>query len=255
MGSSPTQSREGERFLRSASAVARCAGTSRVVTAVGRVADVNRATAETGPRTGRPVLVVDDEPEVVLTIDRLLRRSWPLVVADSWNQAHSVIEAAPALSCAIVDIGLPDGSGLDLLSPLREAYTLLPVLVLTAHCEAALINKAQAFGVEYLVKPDFADGLRAFAARVAANEALRGSGEYRQDVADAVHAFATTYDLTTRERDVLELAVGEHSRTEIAERLGISIHTIKAQVASILAKCSQTSLVVVARRLRQPDRT
>jgi len=205
-----------------------------------------------GGRGGRAALVVDDEPEVISTIDRLLQRAWPLVPARSLEQARAIVDAGPPLLCAIVDIGLPDGSGLDLLPALREAYALLPVLVLTAYHEPELINRAQAHGVEYLVKPNFGEGLRSFSSRVAANEAARAAGRRLREAVDAaVGEFATTHGLTPREREVLSLAVGELSRSEIAGQLGITVHTVKTQTHAILVKCGEASLAALARRLRR----
>jgi DNA-binding NarL/FixJ family response regulator len=173
------------------------------------------------------------------------------LTAKSAREATAIIEAAPPLRCAIVDIGLPDGSGLDLLGPLREGYALLPILILTAYHEPELINRAQAHGVEYLVKPNFVAGLKAFAARVTANEAARAAGSVEHQVKEAVGAFAATHGLSARERDVLALAVAECSRSEIAERLGVTIHTVKTQSHSILVKSREPSLAQLARRLRQ----
>jgi DNA-binding NarL/FixJ family response regulator len=192
-----------------------------------------------------PLLVVEDEPAIARTISRIVRRELPIRVAPTIAAARDLACGDERLAAAVLDIGLPDGSGLDFLAELRQVRPTLRVLVLTVHHEPETVNRAQLLGAEYAVKPHFTEGLKAFVARVAdptpAFEArtLRAIGEY-----------AARYALSPRERDLLILAVAERSREEIAADLGISVNTVKIHTRLLLVKCGEETLADLARKIR-----
>ena len=82
----------------------------------------------------RRVLIVDDEPTAVDPLEFALGRAgFEVEVVGSRAEAEAAI-ARRSPDLAVLDIGLPDGSGLDLLRSLR-ARTRLPVLMLTCHAD------------------------------------------------------------------------------------------------------------------------
>jgi len=112
-----------------------------------------------------PVLVVDDERDLRVTYERLLRRhGYRVVHADSRYEGIAVVEAEP-LSLVVVDLKLHDGSGLDVVRAARSATVPVPALVL-AHVPS-LGNRdlaAHAGAAGFLAKPcsasDFLAGVR-----------------------------------------------------------------------------------------------
>jgi hypothetical protein len=99
------------------------------------------------------VLLVDDDQSLAFASRRLLRDEFDVVLADTVAAARAVL-ADEALDALVVDVGLPDGSGLDLLGELRGRNSELPVVMMTG----ALTNEAaaQAFRSRvsaYLPKP------------------------------------------------------------------------------------------------------
>ncbi len=193
-----------------------------------------------------PIFLVEDDSDTVRTITRLTRKTWSMQVAGTVQDALGSLEAGLTASAAIVDIGLPDGSGLDVLAALRQKCPRLPVLVLTAFVNVEFINRAQQLGAEYAVKPDYGSSLRAFLARV---EERTCAAEAR--VRAHVEAFACARGLSPRETEVLRLAVGEMTRKEIAGALGVSLSAVKWWTQIILEKCpGESNLADLARRLR-----
>jgi DNA-binding NarL/FixJ family response regulator len=197
-------------------------------------------------------LVVEDDPTVIAAIQRLLGRAWPLIAAKTLNDALVAIDGARRLSGAIIDVGLPDGSGLDLLESMRDHYPLLPVLILTAQCEPDIVNRAQVLGAEFVAKPSFTLGLRAFVSRLETRGTTDRLDEER--IASEIDGFTKRHHLSPRERQILELTVRDRSRQEVAESLGISIYTVKAHVHCILSKSKERSLSNLARRIRSGSR-
>jgi FixJ family two-component response regulator len=199
-----------------------------------------------------PLFVVEDDPAVVAAIHRLLGDAWQVIAAKTLKDARVALEGARRLAGAVLDVGLPDGSGLDLLESMRDHYPQLPVLIITAQAEPEIINRAQVMGVEFVAKPNFADGLLAFVSRLERPDGNSGRDEER--IAGEIDAFAARHHLSPRERQILELTVGDRSRQEIAEALGISIYTVKAHVHCILNKSTERSLSNLARRIRSGSR-
>ena len=78
----------------------------------------------------RTILVVDDEPDLATTCERLLRRrGWNVVTAGSRATALAALTRAPRPVLAIVDRQLPDGDGLDILRAAQAITT--PVIMVT----------------------------------------------------------------------------------------------------------------------------
>lgn len=193
-----------------------------------------------------PMLIVDDEPEVVVTIDRLLRRAWPLRVASTFSEAVAAVEAGGTIAGAIIDVVLPDGSGINLLSLLRDQHPTARVLVLTAHAEPELINKAQVYGAEYAIKPHFAESVRAFATRIRADSGDVVAERLRRQVQVVVKK----HRLSPREAEILQMAVSRVSRDEMASLLRVTLNTLKTETRGLLIKCGAQNLLELAARIR-----
>ena len=99
------------------------------------------------------LLLVEDEPTVQANNMRILqRRGYNIKQAYTLKEARAIIETDPPKGI-ILDVRLPDGSGLDLLKELRENSDI-PVLILSAHSATEDIISGFELGVDdYLTKP------------------------------------------------------------------------------------------------------
>ena len=100
------------------------------------------------------LLVVEDEARITEVLRAALSRAGFAVDAVATvAEAHAALPLAP-YDAVILDLGLPDGDGLDLLTELRRAGSLVPVLVLTARdAVEARVTGLDAGADDYLVKP------------------------------------------------------------------------------------------------------
>ena len=105
----------------------------------------------------RHLLVVDDEPHIGLLLrPHLERLGYAVTLARTLAEArHTLRGGAPPLDAMLLDLHLPDGSGLDLLRELRSAAATraFPVIVLTAEGEDRILEEAESLGAELLTKP------------------------------------------------------------------------------------------------------
>jgi DNA-binding response OmpR family regulator len=101
-----------------------------------------------------PVLVVDDERDLRVTYERLLRRQGHQVIqADSRHEGLSIVRARP-VSLVIADIRLADGDGLDVVAAARAAPWRAPAIVVTASPSLESRRAAVDAGASgFLVKP------------------------------------------------------------------------------------------------------
>lgn len=161
------------------------------------------------------------------------------------------------LDMMLVDLGLPDGSGLDLIREIRQREKPPRVLVFTVFGDRRTVSDALAVGADgFLLKDsgpnDIAQAIRAahqggvpISPKAAAQllRALRGdAGPGALALpAEARPAAPQDYGLTARERETLETLARGFTQREAAEILGVSPHTIVSHVKAIYQKMAVNS--------------
>ncbi len=194
-----------------------------------------RSQRTSGFHNRRPgaVLIVEDDGGVGRAIKRFVPEEHEAVLVQSVAEARGALATNLRLAAAVVDIGLPDGSGVEVVELLRQRSQHLPVLVLTALVNGRLINEVNALGAQYVCKPDFSRNLVAFFRTLATDS---------RDTGLLVERAAQELSLTNREREILVHSMSGVPRGRIAEVLGISENTLKKYVRSLLKKTRQSSL-------------
>ncbi len=197
---------------------------------------VDAATGDGSPTASPVALIVEDDREVARAVVRRVPDSLQTVVVASVAEALGAMAMPVPLAGAVVDIGLPDGSGLKVVEGLRDKHPQLPVMVLTATLDRELINAVHALGAEYVCKPDFDENLQSFLHRIDPNN--QGDNRFVAALEEAT----TRFRLTRRETRILSEALDGVPRNRLAEVLGVSENTVKTQIRSLLDKMSQSSL-------------
>ena len=191
------------------------------------------------------ILVVDDHALVRRGLIELLQ-SLPVNV--EFGEAGT---AADALSCALgetwgvvlLDLGLPDRHGLDVLRELHEARPHLPVLILTMFPEDQLALRVLEMGAAgYLTKESAPEELRRALERVLAGHKYL-SPTMAQAVADGLGGPppAPHEQLSDRELEVLRLLAAGRPITAISRQLGLSPKTVTTYRARLLHKLRMKS--------------
>jgi two-component system nitrate/nitrite response regulator NarL len=210
------------------------------------------------PERGVVVLLVDDHPVVRRGLKALLAtQPWVrrIVEADGVGSALDVA-GAHRPDVAVVDLGLPDGDGLELTRRLRAELPSCAVLVLTMTAEAGRARALLAAGASgYLAKetdPDLVvDSIRT----VAQGGLVLGPNLDRNAVLAAEtgpeSSVPRPFDrLTPRELQIVTLVGAGRSNVEIARRLQLADKTVRNQVSSILVKIGARDRVDAARMVR-----
>jgi DNA-binding NarL/FixJ family response regulator len=188
-------------------------------------------------------LVVEDDAHVGRTIARALSPYGSNQIVDTVESAFAALDREE-FAAIVVDVGLPDGSGLDVLARARARSPEIAALVLSGLADADRLATAHALEAHYLLKPVDNAQIQRFAGRVrerhqAAEEKLR----------DVIVEWEHAYDLTPAECAVLELAASGVSRGGIAPARGVAPSTVKKQVQHLLNKTGDTNLESAAARV------
>jgi len=102
---------------------------------------------------GRCFLVVEDDCKLGRVLARMVRPYGEAAVAGNVCAARHLLRAPVAWAAFFIDIGLPDGSGLDVLLDARAMFPRAPAMVLAGRSEGTEIDTAHHLRADYVVKP------------------------------------------------------------------------------------------------------
>jgi RNA polymerase sigma factor (sigma-70 family) len=225
-----------------------------------------------------PALIVDDDPRMRARLRRLLDECLggevAAIEADCLAAARE-LAGRTALALALIDVGLPDGSGIDFIGWLRERQPQAALLIVSAYGEEDTVLAAlRAGAIGYLLKeredvellqslrsiqhggapidPFVARRLLAVWTQVLMTVPAQNAMAVPRVAISAVARDAVDEDLTEREREILALVARGYSNREIAELIALSRYTVEDYTKRIyrkLAVNSRTAAVFEAQSL------
>jgi len=235
----------------------------------GAVADPDTAGPKwDGVTSTTRVLIVDDHKVFTDALSRRLSAEPDLEVVAVATTGSAALQAIDLRHPDIVllDVELEDRSdGIELLRELEEAQPDARVLVLTAHDDAPTAARALGAGARAFVPKDTPAAELVDAVRAVVAGETRVPPELLTHVISSLRASSGTQNvwqqkvdrLTQREREVLALMVAGLDRAAIADRLYLSINTVRTHSKNILSKLGvHSSLEAVSVALRagmRPD--
>ena len=123
------------------------------------------------------VLIVDDKPNFLTLLSKVLRRDVQVVTARGVREAIAAIDSATP-AAIVCDLRMPDGDGLEVLRALRSRGSRAPFILMTAYATVATAVQALREGAyDYLTKPFDPDELRALVLRALGESAILARGD------------------------------------------------------------------------------
>lgn len=214
--------------------------------------------------------MVDDDPSMLARLAEILGSIGiapdRLLQAGSVARGSALAQGEAPLAMALVDLGLPDGSGIDLIAWLRERADALPILVISAWSTEEMLMGALRAGANGYVLKEREDVEIALSVK----NVLKGGAPIDPfiarrilDLAGRTHARGPAPDpepalrqalsdaLTERERQILDHVAAGMSNREMAECLNLSRWTIDSHIRHIYDKLAVSSRTQALRRARE----
>ena len=165
--------------------------------------------------------------------------------AESFATAQEFLGRQPTShpSCLVLDVRLPQMSGLDFQRQLTEIGMQIPIIFITAHGDVPMSVRALKSGaVEFLTKPfrdqDLLDAIQ---------HALQRDRAAREQQAEVDGLHMRYQALTAREREVMGLVVSGMLNKQIASQIGASEATVKIHRGNVMQKMQAGSLIELVR--------
>jgi FixJ family two-component response regulator len=189
------------------------------------------------------VFIVDDDRGMRQAVQDLVESVG--LRAESFATALEFLNRQPTSdpSCLVLDVRLPQMSGLDFQRRLAEIGMQIPIIFITAHGDVPMSVRALKSGaVEFLTKPfrdqDLLDAIQ---------QALQRDRAAREQQAEVDGLHGRYQALTAREREVMGLVVSGMLNKQIALQIGASEATIKIHRGNVMQKMQAASLIELVR--------
>lgn len=198
-------------------------------------------------RDGAIVALVDDDPSILRSLARLLTSHGFDVRAFSSPSLFLSEVASLEPSCLVLDLSMPELSGIDVQQALGDRAFICPIIFITAHGDIRTTVQAMRGGaVDFLTKPfdaaELLDALRRAIARSRRDHELYSRLTVLRRRAAS---------LTLRERQVFEQVVAGLLNKQIAANLSISEKTVKVHRGRVMRKMSVRSVAQLVRAAEQ----
>jgi FixJ family two-component response regulator len=195
------------------------------------------------PAAVSTVYIIDDDRGMRQAIQDLVESVG--LRADSFADAKEFLRAQRSSGpcCLVLDVRLPQMSGLDFQSQLTELGVGIPIIFITAHGDIPMSVRALKSGaVEFLTKPfrdqDLLDAIQ---------QALKQDLAAREHQAEVDDLRGRYEELTAREREVMSLVVSGMINKHIGAKIGASEATVKIHRGNVMEKMRAESLIDLVR--------
>jgi len=191
------------------------------------------------------VHIIDDHKMLVEGLSSTINESGIATVCDvsyKLSECRNKLVSKEA-DILLLDINLPDGSGIDFCLEVKQKYHDIKILILTTHNEYSVAKRALNNGADgYILKNALSEEV------IAGIESVMNGELFLCDEIDIILNKTREHHvwLTSREQELLRLIVDGYTNQEIADKVFLSVETIKTYRKNLILKLgAKNSMVLV----------
>lgn len=198
------------------------------------------------------VFIVDDDPAICESLCNLVESAG--LVSQQFGSAEEFLEiCSPEMAgCLVLDVRLPGMSGMELQNKLVKSGLTIPIIIMTGHGDIPMVRNALKTGaIEFLTKP-FQD--KELLTSIEQAFVLDRSERSAKSMERSLYERWRT--LSGRERQVLEMVTAGLLNKQIADRLNLSLITVKMYRRQVMDKMQAETfadLVKMWEKMKKPD--
>ena len=197
------------------------------------------------------VFVVDDDPSALKAVCFLIEADGLRVEGFPSAAAFLKAYSPDRPGCLLLDVRMPEMSGLELQAALRRAGATLPIIMISGHGDVATCAQAfRAGALDFLEKPT---DDKVLLCRI--REAIERDAKLRKAQDANPQFFARLRNLTRREKEVMEQLVEGKSLKQVALELGVSVQTASKHRMKVLEKLRVTNDIELLRNFLHQSAT
>jgi len=192
------------------------------------------------------VMIVDDHKVLVEGLKLLINDAEHITVTEVFytlDDCRKTLEFQRP-DVLLLDINLPDGSGIDFCGEVRQKYPHVKILILTTHNEYSVVRRALDNGASgYILKSALSEEV------IAGIEAVMDGETFLCDEMEVLMRKRPEQQiwLTVREKELLRLIVDGYTNQEMADKMFLSVETIKTYRRNLIAKVDAKNAVLLVK--------
>jgi len=195
------------------------------------------------------IYIVDDDPSFLPAVSRLLRAVGYAVRTFASPSEFLKAAASASAGCVVLDLQMPELTGLEIQDALAQLDSTLPIIFLTGHGDVPIAVRAMRRGAEDFLskRASKEELLGAIERALARNTRQREQQIRRREIGQRMAM------LTPREREVLTHVIQGHLNKQTAAQLTINERTVKLHRTSLMTKLQAGSVPELMRLLQEAD--
>lgn len=189
------------------------------------------------------VYIVDDDKLARESLEWLIDSIGLPVETFSSGQAFLDAYHKDLAGCLVLDVRMPDISGMDLHHRLKQQGCTLPVIIMTGHADVDMAVRAMKAGAYDFIEKPYNDSL--MLERIQSAIAFDLDNRKAQERVNSIRERLST--LTPREHEVLQFVLKSMANKLIATELGISVKTVELHRSNLMTKMKANSVTELVR--------
>lgn len=188
------------------------------------------------------ILLVDDHKLVragLVLVLKQMEDGVELLEAGTGREAIEMAQSSPDIDLVLMDLDLPEGSGLEALSAIHAKTPSMAVVILSAMEDQTMVSRAMELGARGFIPKSASGEVMLNSLRLVLSGGIclpPGYGEAGRGEGDGQMP-----NLTQRQLEVLRLMAQGNSNKEIARELGISENTVRVHISAIISAMDATN--------------